>query len=205
MNAPPRRIVAPAALTASAVSKSCSRLSTEQGPAMTVSDPSPIAASSTRMTVSSGWNSREVELERAADRGDRLDAGQAAEAGPSAPASRAPTSPTTAITIRSRRRARTASSPRPGCGSSPPMTRLRWRVGGHDDEHRASFLRRSVREQKSRGLRPLLRPARPVPPGLAPGTIMPGSRKYQVAGVMASRTVTERRRRSEGQPTGGSP
>ena len=29
---------------------------------MTVSDPSPIAASSTRITVSSGWNSRDVSL-----------------------------------------------------------------------------------------------------------------------------------------------
>ena len=29
---------------------------------MTVSDPSPIAASSTRITVSVGWNSREVSL-----------------------------------------------------------------------------------------------------------------------------------------------
>ena len=42
LNAPPRRIVAPAAATASAVSNSCSRLSTEHGPAMIVSDPSPI-------------------------------------------------------------------------------------------------------------------------------------------------------------------
>ena len=41
---------------------SWSRLSTEQGPAMIVSEPSPIAASSTRMTVSSGWNSRDVSL-----------------------------------------------------------------------------------------------------------------------------------------------
>jgi hypothetical protein len=62
LNAPPRRIVAPAAATASAVSSSCSRLSTEHGPAIIVSDPSPIAASRTRMTVSSGWNSRDVSL-----------------------------------------------------------------------------------------------------------------------------------------------
>ena len=62
LNAPPRRMVAPAALTASAVSNSCSRLSTEQGPAIIVSEPSPMTASSTRMTVSSGWNSREVSL-----------------------------------------------------------------------------------------------------------------------------------------------
>ncbi len=62
MKAPPRRIVAPAALTASAVSNSCSLLSTEHGPAITVSDPSPMTASRTRMTVSSGWNSRDVSL-----------------------------------------------------------------------------------------------------------------------------------------------
>ncbi len=41
---------------------SWSRLSIEHGPAMTVSDPSPIVASRTRITVSSGWNSREVSL-----------------------------------------------------------------------------------------------------------------------------------------------
>ena len=55
-------IVAPWAATKSTVSISWSRLSTEHGPAMTVSDPSPIAASSTRITVSSGWNSRETSL-----------------------------------------------------------------------------------------------------------------------------------------------
>ena len=35
LNAPPRRAVAPAALTARAVARICSSLSTEQGPAMT--------------------------------------------------------------------------------------------------------------------------------------------------------------------------
>ena len=62
LNAPPRMIVAPWAATKSTVSISWSRLSTEHGPAITVSDPSPIAASSTRITVSSGWNSRETSL-----------------------------------------------------------------------------------------------------------------------------------------------
>ena len=62
LNAPPRRTVAPAAATASAVTISCSRLSTEHGPAITVSPPSPMTASSTRITVSSGWNSRDVSL-----------------------------------------------------------------------------------------------------------------------------------------------
>ena len=41
---------------------SWSRLSIEHGPAITVSEPSPIVASRTRITVSSGWNSREVSL-----------------------------------------------------------------------------------------------------------------------------------------------
>ena len=62
MNAPPRMIVAPCAATKSTVSISWSRLSTEHGPAMTVSDPSPIDVSITRMTVSSGWNSRDTSL-----------------------------------------------------------------------------------------------------------------------------------------------
>ncbi len=100
LNAPPRRIVAPAAATASAVSNSCSRLSTEHGPAIIVSDPSPITASRTRMTVSSGWNSREVSLNgrligvtaSTPDRADR----RSIRIG-----LRAPISPTTAITVRS--------------------------------------------------------------------------------------------------------
>ena len=79
LNAPPRRTVAPAALTASAVSNSWSRLSTEHGPAITVSEPSPIAASRTRMTVSSGWNSREVSLNGRLIGVTRTDAGQRRE------------------------------------------------------------------------------------------------------------------------------
>ncbi len=55
-------IVAPWPATKSAVSISCSRLSIEHGPAITVSVPSPITASSTRITVSSGWNSRDTSL-----------------------------------------------------------------------------------------------------------------------------------------------
>ena len=62
LNAPPRSTVAPAARTASAVSSSWSRLSTEQGPAMMVRPPSPIDRPRTRTTVSSGWNSREASL-----------------------------------------------------------------------------------------------------------------------------------------------
>ena len=60
---------------------SWSRLSTEHGPAMTVRLPSPIVASRTRMTVSSGWNSREVSLNGRLIGGDRLDPGQGLESG----------------------------------------------------------------------------------------------------------------------------
>ena len=98
LNAPPRRIVAPAAATASAVSNSWSRLSTEQGPAIIVSDPSPMTASMTRMTVSSGWNSREVSLN------GRLIGVTEATPGrrpnrSSRSGLRAPISPTTAMTV----------------------------------------------------------------------------------------------------------
>ena len=100
LNAPPRRIVAPAAATASAVSKSCSRLSTEHGPAIIVSEPSPTTASRTRITVSSGWNSRDVSLN------GRLIGVTVST--PGRPPSRlmraglrAPISPMTAITVRS--------------------------------------------------------------------------------------------------------
>ena len=99
LNAPPRRIVAPAAATASAVSNSCSRLSTEHGPAIIVSDPSPMTASRTRMTVSSGWNSREVSLN------GRLIGVTVATPGRTANCSRSagrrfPISPTTATVVR---------------------------------------------------------------------------------------------------------
>ena len=67
---------------------------------MIVRLPSPTAASSTRITVSSGWNSREVSLN------GRL-IGVTVSTPGSAPRRlmstglRAPTSPTTAITVRS--------------------------------------------------------------------------------------------------------
>ena len=66
---------------------------------MTVSDPSPIAGSSTRMTVSSGWNSRDDQLVGLVIR--------VTLATPGVPSRRAwsdsrrlPISPTTAITVR---------------------------------------------------------------------------------------------------------
>ena len=58
MKAPPRIKPAPEALTAFATSTICSRLSTEQGPAMTWKCPPPIFLPQTSMTVSSGWNLR---------------------------------------------------------------------------------------------------------------------------------------------------
>ena len=58
LNAPPRMIRAPAALTAWAVSSTCSRLSTEQGPAMTTSSLPPISTSPTLTMVSVGLKSR---------------------------------------------------------------------------------------------------------------------------------------------------
>jgi len=100
LNAPPRRIVAPAAATASAVSISWSRLSIEQGPAITVSDPSPITASSTRMTVSSGWNSREVSLNGRLMGVTEATPGRRAKRSSRA-GRREPISPTTAMTVRS--------------------------------------------------------------------------------------------------------
>ena len=100
LNAPPRMIVAPWAATKSTVSISWSRLSTEHGPAITVSDPSPIAASSTRITVSSGWNSRETSL-YGLEIGVTLATPGVPRAGPAASSRRLPISPTTAITVRS--------------------------------------------------------------------------------------------------------
>ena len=99
LNAPPRRIVAPAAATASAVSNSWSRLSTEHGPAIIVSEPSPMTASRTRMTVSSGWNSREVSLNGRLIGVTEATPGSAAKRSRSA-GLRAPISPTTAMTVR---------------------------------------------------------------------------------------------------------
>ena len=51
LKASPLRMCAPDVLTATAVAKSCSRLSTAQGPAMTLTGPSPILTSPTTTTV----------------------------------------------------------------------------------------------------------------------------------------------------------
>ena len=58
MKAPPRSREAPEAFTDWATSMICSRLSTEQGPAMTVNPPPPMTASPMRTALSSGWNFR---------------------------------------------------------------------------------------------------------------------------------------------------
>ena len=60
LNAPPRRSVAPASATPCATSKSWSRDSIEQGPAISVSEPPPITASRTLTTVGVSRNSREA-------------------------------------------------------------------------------------------------------------------------------------------------
>ena len=98
LNAPPRRTVAPEAATDSAVSISCSRLSTEHGPAMTVRPPSPMTASRTRITVSSGWNSREVSLNGREIGVTRSTPGSAPN-WPISASRRLATSPTTARTV----------------------------------------------------------------------------------------------------------
>ena len=79
LKAPPRRMRAPAAATAWAVSSATSRLSIEHGPAMTVSEPSPMRTSPISMTVSSGWNSRLVELVGPGDGRHVLDPGHRLE------------------------------------------------------------------------------------------------------------------------------
>ena len=62
MNAPPRSIRAPCARTASAVATICSRVSTEHGPAATMSSFPPMVRSPTFTSVSSGFTSRLTSL-----------------------------------------------------------------------------------------------------------------------------------------------
>ena len=61
LNAPPRRIVAPAALTARAVVISCSSDSTVQGPAIMTNSSPPITTPSTVTVLFSGRYSREAK------------------------------------------------------------------------------------------------------------------------------------------------
>ena len=191
LNAPPRRIVAPAAATASAVSNSWSRLSTEHGPAIIVSDPSPITASSTRMTVSSGWNSREVSLN------GRLSAVTDATPGRRPKRSRragrrVPISPTTAMTV---------------CPSPSVVERGHALgqdlaldaedlglagAGGHHDQHRvavsSAVARHKTKKQRS-GLC-FVCPARPVPRGLSDREASCRASKVEVVVHVRARTVS---------------
>jgi hypothetical protein len=62
LNAPPRRAVAPAAFTPRAAATICSRLSTEQGPAITPTLLPPTTSDPARMTVGSACTSRLATL-----------------------------------------------------------------------------------------------------------------------------------------------
>ena len=62
LNAPPRRIFAPARLTAAALAMTCSSVSAEQGPAMTITSSPPIRTSSSVTMVSSGLKARLARL-----------------------------------------------------------------------------------------------------------------------------------------------
>lgn len=62
LKAPPRSSFAPAALTARAAAKICSRFSTAHGPAMITHSRAPIAAPPTFTTVCAWWNSRDASL-----------------------------------------------------------------------------------------------------------------------------------------------
>ena len=116
LKAPPRRMVAPAAATASAVRISCSRLSTEQGPAMTDSEPPPIDVPATATTVSAGWKSREASL-KGLLMGVTVSTPANAARRPMTCSLRRPTSPTTPMTTRCSPRFCAAVRPSAGIAS----------------------------------------------------------------------------------------
>ena len=62
LNAPPRKIFAPARRTAAAVVRTCCSVSAEHGPAMTITSSPPIRTSPTVTTVSSGLKVRLASL-----------------------------------------------------------------------------------------------------------------------------------------------
>ena len=62
LKAPPRRRLAPDSLAAFATSSTCSKDSTEQGPAISPRCPPPIFTPDTSITESSGWNARLASL-----------------------------------------------------------------------------------------------------------------------------------------------
>ena len=89
---------------------------------MTVSDPSPMIASRTRMTVSSGWNSREVSLNGRLIGVTRLDAGQGGEAAHQLGLARADLADDGDDRPAPSRSGRTGSGPRPRMWLFTPMT-----------------------------------------------------------------------------------
>src|SRR3954471_7549466 len=62
LNAPPRKILAPARLTAAAAARTCGSLSAEQGPAMTITSSPPIRTSPTLTIVGSDLKVRLASL-----------------------------------------------------------------------------------------------------------------------------------------------
>ncbi len=62
LNAPPRRILAPAFFTAAAAALTCSSVSAEQGPAITMTSSPPMRTSPTDTTLPSGLNARLASL-----------------------------------------------------------------------------------------------------------------------------------------------
>src|SRR3954447_23374059 len=123
LNAPPRSIVAPAALTASAVSSVCPRDSTVHGPAISANASPPTRRPRTWMTVGSGVVARETSLYG-------LETGSTRSTPPSASSESAPSrelSPT----------APPARLPRGGvAGAAPPRGHApRGADRGQPDEH----------------------------------------------------------------------
>ena len=167
--------VAPCPATKSTVSISWSRLSIEHGPAMTVSDPSPITASSTRMTVFSGWNSRETSLyglEIAVTRSTPGSAWRRAVSG----SRRRPISPTTAIAVYASLTFSNGVSPSARIRPLTPMTsasvapvRITTNIWSA-----LPLENRPLRTKKQRSATSA-HPARPAIPGRqSPGSVMPG-------------------------------
>src|SRR5262245_59379000 len=144
---------------------------------MTVSDPSPMAASRTQITVSSGWNSRDVSLNGRLIGVTEATPGMAAKRSISA-GFRAPISPTSAMTMRPspawsngvRPSARIwLFTPRISASDAPAFmtTNIAWlspQLGARPKNKRAE-------------VRPLLRSpgTTRAPRSQRPGTVMPGS------------------------------
>ena len=177
LNAPPRITFAPWAVTKSTVSISWSRLSTEHGPAMTVREPSPIAVSRTRMTVFSGWNSRETSL-YGLEIGVTVATPGVASRRERSCSRRRPSSPTTAITVRAAPAFSNGVSPSARIRPFTPLTSASVASARITTNISSGILCEggtSRGEQKSRGQKPLLTRHDPPYPGLqTPESVMPG-------------------------------